>query len=249
MRTERQIEGSRANGAKSRGPVTAEGKYNSSRNAMTHGLLVETIVLKSERSDRFLEILAELEEELQSETSIEHTLIEKMAAARWRQLRLWGMEKAAMEYQTRQQADSVGRGEDIPTRASLAFATLGDSRTLDVIMRYDSLCDRPSTSARTGALWKCGVIAANHRRPQSRNPKSRSRQGTRSFRSHLNETMKNHQTNPTTHCKQSNRQTRTRRQPDKPMTPAVILTSGSRLPQLLPVVKSRVVKLTHRAIR
>jgi hypothetical protein len=123
MRTDRQIEASRANGARFRGPVTAEGKYNSPRNAMTHGLL------------------AELEEELQPETSIEHTLIEKMAAARWRQFRLWGMEKAAREYQTRQRAGSVGRGEDIPTRASLAFATLGDSRTLDLIMRCDSLCD------------------------------------------------------------------------------------------------------------
>jgi hypothetical protein len=142
MRTERQIEASRANGARSRGPVTAEGKHNSSRNAIKHGLLAETIVLKTERSDRFLGVLAELEEELQPATSIEYTLIEKMAAARWRQLRLWGMEKAAMEYQTRQQTYSVGVGEDIPTRASLAFATLGEARSMDLIIRYDSLCDR-----------------------------------------------------------------------------------------------------------
>jgi hypothetical protein len=47
-----------------------------------------------------------------------------MAVARWRQLRLWGMEKAAMEYQIRQQADGVGRGESNATRASLAFQTL-----------------------------------------------------------------------------------------------------------------------------
>jgi hypothetical protein len=142
MRTERQIQASRANGARSRGPVTAEGKRNSFRNAVKHGWLAETIVLKSELSDRFLEIIAELEDELQPETSIEYTLIQKMAAARWRQLRLWGMEKAAMEQQIRRETESGARGEDIPTRASMAFRSLGEARSLDLIIRYDSLCDR-----------------------------------------------------------------------------------------------------------
>ncbi len=48
-----------------------------------------------------------------------------------------------MEYQIRQQAHGVGRGENNATRASLAFQTLGgDSRSLDLIIRYDALCDR-----------------------------------------------------------------------------------------------------------
>jgi hypothetical protein len=143
MRTERQIEASRANGGRSRGPVTPEGKRNSSANAIKHGLLADTIVLEGELEERFHEVLDDIENELQPETPIEHTLVEKMAVARWRQLRLWGMEKAAMEYQIRQQADSVGRGENNATRASLAFCTLGgDSRSLDLIIRYDALCDR-----------------------------------------------------------------------------------------------------------
>jgi hypothetical protein len=118
MRTERQIEASRANGARSRGPVPPEGKRNSSRNAVKHGLLASTIVLKGEIEERFLELLNDLVEELQPETSIECSLVETIAAARWRQLRLWGMEKAGMEYQIRKQADGVGRGEDNATRAS-----------------------------------------------------------------------------------------------------------------------------------
>ncbi len=142
MRTERQIQASRANGARSRGPVTAEGKLNSSRNSVKHGLLAETVVLETERSDRFLEILAEVEDELQPETSIEHTLVQKMAVARWRQLRLWGMEKSAMDQQIRKEAEATARAEDIATRGSMAFRSLGESHSVDLIIRYDSLCDR-----------------------------------------------------------------------------------------------------------
>jgi hypothetical protein len=142
MRTERQIQASRANGARSRGPATAEGKRNSSRNSIKHGLLAETVVLETERSDRFLEILAEVEEELQPETSIEYTLVQKMAVARWRQLRLWGMEKSAMDQQIRKEAEATARAEDIPTRGSMAFRSLGESHSVDLIIRYDSLCDR-----------------------------------------------------------------------------------------------------------
>ena len=143
MRTERQIQASRVNGAKSRGPVTPEGKRNSSANALKHGLLAETIVLKSELEHRFLDVIAGIDQELQPETPIEHTLVEKMAVARWRQLRLWGMEKAAMEYQIRQLAGGIGHGENSATRASLAFQTLGgEARSLDLFIRYDALCDR-----------------------------------------------------------------------------------------------------------
>ncbi len=61
MRTERQIEASRANGAKSRGPVTPEGRRNSCGNALKHGLFADTIVLKGELEERFLELLADFE--------------------------------------------------------------------------------------------------------------------------------------------------------------------------------------------
>jgi hypothetical protein len=229
MRTERQIKASRANGARSRGPVTAEGKYSSSRNAIKHGLLAETIVLKTEPSDRFLEILAELEEELQPETSIEYTLIEKMAAARWRQLRLWGMEKAAMEYQTRQQADSVGRGEDIPTRA------------LDLIISYDSLCDRQflRTHKRFLELRRGRGESSAPSKPQPQvmpQPEASLEDPIPApvcepFMPELPGQSDEIQPNdPTTYWKQSNRPARTRRNPGKRMKSGVILTSGSRLP-------------------
>ncbi len=143
MRTERQIEVSRANGAKSRGPVTPEGKRNSSRNSTRHGMLAESVVLEGESQERFLELLAEIDGELQPETPVEHALVQKMAVAQWRQFRLWTLEKTAIDHQIRKQAQTVGCNEHKATCTSLAFRTLADeSRSLDLFHRYDSLSDR-----------------------------------------------------------------------------------------------------------
>src|SRR5277367_480129 len=58
MSSQRRIDSSRANGAKSRGAVTPVGKYSSSRNNLRHGLLAKSAVLEEERSEAFLELLA-----------------------------------------------------------------------------------------------------------------------------------------------------------------------------------------------
>jgi hypothetical protein len=70
MSTEHQQNASRANGSKSRGATTPEGKLASSRNAITHGMLSTTIVLNGESADRFLGLLAALLEEFQPWSAI-----------------------------------------------------------------------------------------------------------------------------------------------------------------------------------
>jgi len=145
MSTERQQEASRANGSKSRGPVTSTGKLASSRNAMKHGMLSGTVVLECESTDRFHKLVAALFEEFQPQTPFEESLIENMAIARWRQARILGMEKAGMDHEIRRQAGmskSISE-EDNATRASLAFRTLGDDgRSIELINRYDTRCER-----------------------------------------------------------------------------------------------------------
>jgi hypothetical protein len=143
MRTDRQKQASRASGAKSRGPVTPEGKLASSRNAMTHGMLSATIVLEDECEERFLGFLADLHDELQPQTTVETALVHSMAVARWRQIRLWATEKAGLQHEIHRQAETLDATHDPPTRSALAFRTLSDdSRSLDLIHRYDSHFDR-----------------------------------------------------------------------------------------------------------
>ena len=56
MTTKRKSETARINGARSRGPVTAEGKQIASQNAIRHGMLAQTVVLEGESDELFQQL-------------------------------------------------------------------------------------------------------------------------------------------------------------------------------------------------
>lgn len=135
MRTPKQIETSRRNGAKSRGPVTPEGKRRASLNARRHGLLAATVVLEAEDKPLFRSLLRDFTAQFQPATPTENALVETMAVARWRQLRAWSLEKAGLDYQIATQEEPVNN----TTRAALAFRNLSDnSRSLELLNRYEN---------------------------------------------------------------------------------------------------------------
>jgi hypothetical protein len=145
MASERQIIANRINGAKSRGPVTPEGKLISAQNRTVHGLLSEAIIIEGECGDRFLELHDSLIAELQPETSTEYILVENMAVSRWRTMRVWVLENAAVSHEIRKQAEAH-EGESQPTRAALAYRTLNDeTHWLDVFNRYEARFDHQFT--------------------------------------------------------------------------------------------------------
>ena len=97
MRTNRQIEASRANGSKSQSKPARpyprhteaesstggqEGKLASSRNALKHGALSSCIVLPGEDEKSFQSLAAQLFAELRPVGSTEEDLVEMMAVAR-----------------------------------------------------------------------------------------------------------------------------------------------------------------------
>ena len=103
-----------ANSAHSTGPVTPEGKARSAQNAIRHGILAESIVLDSESAERFSEVLSTLQDELQPASSIESRFVETMALAEWRRMRLMCLEKEQLAMETRRQelADRNMSGAD-----------------------------------------------------------------------------------------------------------------------------------------
>ncbi|MBV8846722.1 MAG: hypothetical protein JO307_28270 [Bryobacterales bacterium] len=139
MNSPSKIQSARANGARSHGPVTPEGKQKSSRNATRHGLLSNTIVLEGESKERFEELLASLTAELKPRNTTEAALVETMAAARWRHLRVLSIQKAQFDIEMAREAAVPSS----PVRAAIVFKKLSDnSRVLDVLLRYEVAFDR-----------------------------------------------------------------------------------------------------------
>jgi len=157
----RRIESSRANGAKSRGPktpegkqaaadastgpVTPEGKAIVSQNAVTHGILSQSIVLPSESMAAFEHVLNGLRDELQPVTPIEHRQAEIMALADWRRQRVWCFEMAILThslYAQERLGDEEANRENavIPAmHTALAFANLNNQSTiLQNLNRYEA---------------------------------------------------------------------------------------------------------------
>lgn len=85
----------RANGMKSRGPVSEKGKTIASRNATKHGLLAKLPpLLVTEDLETFQQIIQGLIDEYQPQAVTEHFLIQQVAMAMLKQYRLWSVEVA-----------------------------------------------------------------------------------------------------------------------------------------------------------
>ena len=84
----RKIEANRENAQKSTGPKTAQGKYNSSRNATKHRLLSKELVIPDgegkESREEFEQLLEELIEDFQPQNRAELSLVEFIAICDWR---------------------------------------------------------------------------------------------------------------------------------------------------------------------
>ena len=134
---------SRANGARSKGPVTPEGKLASSRNSTRHGMLSQTIVLEGESNERFEAMLAAFTADYQPANESETSLVENLAITRWRQMRVWSIEKAAFDIEMAQQPRSLGSN---PIRAAHAFKAMArEGTSLNVAHRYETSFDRQFT--------------------------------------------------------------------------------------------------------
>lgn len=144
LSTPLQIAASRANGAKSKGPVTVQGKFNSARNRLRHALLARTIVLEDEAKERFRELLDALMEEYHPATTTQVMLIETMAIARWRLLRIWTLQKISLEREMAMQDPSLGPPEVL---ATLAFAKSAHTPEPELLLRYETTYDRQFTRA------------------------------------------------------------------------------------------------------
>ena len=99
MSSEAQVEASRINGAKSKGPATAEGKERSCQNAIRHGLTAERLVLiDQEDAEEFRLYIEAFMADLAPRGATEEALAERIAVANWRLRRAERLEADMMNY-------------------------------------------------------------------------------------------------------------------------------------------------------
>jgi hypothetical protein len=142
MRTPAQIAASKLNGAKSKGPITPEGKRNSSKNATKHGLLAEAVVLETENKELFFAMVDELLEEHQPKTPTEEMLVKTIASATWRRDRIWNLQKTQFD------KDIKSHAQLSPPEAAIQSIQNPDSaRTHELLLRYEVALDREISRA------------------------------------------------------------------------------------------------------
>jgi hypothetical protein len=123
-----RAQASRLNGARSRGPRSAEGKARSSQNALKHGLRAQKVVVLPEEDARAYEAHeAALVAELAPEGALQTLFVRRVVAAAWRLERAERMEVELFENQRH------------PEREDLGLALIRDAngaRAFPILLRY-----------------------------------------------------------------------------------------------------------------
>jgi hypothetical protein len=100
MTSFRQFEANRRNAEKSTGPKTEEGKRQSRRNAMRHGLCAETVIETVEDVDDYKGFEAAITADFDAETAVERELVLRLASLLWRIRRATSIETDLIRFQT-----------------------------------------------------------------------------------------------------------------------------------------------------
>ncbi len=131
---------SRANGAKSKGPVTPEGKQRSSQNAVTHGILARSLTLSDGDAQLFQSLHSNYVRRFTPRDQPEHDLIEEAVYAKWQMRQAWMMHARTLKIQILADFPEVNLEWDpIPMldRQTLALAkSLKESTVLPNLERY-----------------------------------------------------------------------------------------------------------------
>jgi len=125
MSSRRKQESARANGAKSKGPVTPEGKEKSSQNATKHGLSASRIVLSCESGEEYQALCDDYFTRFHPHDQAERDQVIVMINSIWRQRRFWNVETGAMNLRVEEREEDLQKNYDEVTdqmRVAKAFS-------------------------------------------------------------------------------------------------------------------------------
>jgi hypothetical protein len=144
--SEKQRAASRANGAKSKGPVSVEGRARSSRNSLRHGFCSSVVVLPHEDQAHFEQLRDSYIDDFQPANQSQFDLVETMAAAQWRLNRFLEMEATIFEKEMLLcRKDMVKVFKNMTKEEELAWTfdhMANQTKSLQTLTRYESQLNR-----------------------------------------------------------------------------------------------------------
>jgi hypothetical protein len=130
MRSKRQSEASRINGAKSRGPKTPQGRATSALNAIKHGITAKTLTVANESQDLLLEMMNSYFDYFAPTNQVEIDIVRDIVSARWRLHRIWRYQTALLDVEMDDQSPEFEKRYatlDQDVRGAAAFSAIVDN--------------------------------------------------------------------------------------------------------------------------
>jgi hypothetical protein len=144
MTSFKQIEANRQNARKSTGPITPEGKLQSRRNAVRHGLTAETVIGALEDAEDYKAFEATIIADYDAQSAVERELALRLASLLWRLRRATTIEIGLFESEAAHLSETRRSHEVSPGSREVVRALFGSDPS-------DSSSDR---------LLACGVKVA-----------------------------------------------------------------------------------------
>ncbi len=164
MSSKRKLDSARANGKKSHGPVTEQGRKHSSMNALKYGLCAQTVVLPNESEDEYAVLLDSYIQDLQPSSSVEMDLITDMVNAKWRQRRLYNVETDLYRQEMDKHKEAIEKSHisyNENVEHAFAFRSMSQSGSLAMLSRFESQLERAYSRALHNLLRLRAVRESN----------------------------------------------------------------------------------------
>ena len=138
-------EQARINGAKSKGPVTEEGKAKSSQNAIKHNLTARTFLLSNENLAEAQGMIDDYIRRFRPADRVESDLVLTLAGCQYRLTRACAIETAIMDYElncSAQDFEAKVTGHDEDIRKAFVFTAISEGKAFNNIGRYQARLER-----------------------------------------------------------------------------------------------------------
>lgn len=143
--SQRQIEANRANAQHSTGPRTPDGQARSAFNGLRHGLFARDVVLPGEDRAAYDDFLKRLNADLRPVGMVEKELLNRAAALWWRLGRTAAIEAGLLNPDWSNDPRAARRLTGGGPLVDAFRVALDDTRTLDVLGRYEGRLERALT--------------------------------------------------------------------------------------------------------